>query len=151
MPFCEEQGIGVICYSPLMQGLLTGRWDNADAVPTYRARTRHFDGKRPKSRHGEGGHEELLFKTLAAIKQISESSGHSMLDLALSWPLHNPIVASVIAGMTKERHVQSNVDAASVKLSPAVVAQLNEATNELKLAMGSNCDLWQGGENSRCK
>ena len=35
MPFCEQHGIGVICYSPLMQGLLTGRWANADeARPT---------------------------------------------------------------------------------------------------------------------
>ena len=88
LPFCQENGIGVICYSPLMQGLLTGRWKAADDVPTYRARTRHFNGKREKSRHGEKGHEKLLFKTLAKIEKISQSSGISMLELALAWPLH---------------------------------------------------------------
>ena len=47
-----------------MQGLLTGKdWGTPDDVPTYRARTRHFKGDRPKSRHGEAGHEELLFAT----------------------------------------------------------------------------------------
>ena len=57
LPFCQSQGIGVLGYSPLMQGLLTGAWESADDVPSYRARTRHFNGRRPKSRHGEEGHE----------------------------------------------------------------------------------------------
>jgi aryl-alcohol dehydrogenase-like predicted oxidoreductase len=43
-PFCKANGIGVIAYSPLMQGILTGVYETADAVPTYRARSRHFDG-----------------------------------------------------------------------------------------------------------
>jgi aryl-alcohol dehydrogenase-like predicted oxidoreductase len=50
LPFCRARGIGVLAYSPLMQGLLTGSWASADEVPAYRARTRHFDGARPKSR-----------------------------------------------------------------------------------------------------
>ena len=74
-----------------------------------------------------------------------------MLTLALAWPLHNPLVASVIAGMTKDYHVQSNADAAATKLSADVLKKLDEATAELKAAMGGNCDLWQGGENSRVK
>jgi len=49
----RDNGIGVLAYSPLMQGLLTGRWTDADSVPQYRARSRHFKGTRPLSRHGE--------------------------------------------------------------------------------------------------
>ena len=75
MPFCAERGIGILAYSPLMQGLLTGNWQSADEVPTYRARTRHFSGTRPKSRHGEAGHEELLMSTLAQVRLARHAEG----------------------------------------------------------------------------
>lgn len=61
LPFCKENGIGVMCYSPLMQGLLTGKYDNVNEFPTKRGRTRHFSNKRLNSKHGEDGHEVLLF------------------------------------------------------------------------------------------
>jgi len=151
IPFCLKHGIGIIGYSPLMQGLLTGRWTEPDSVPIYRARSRHFCGKRPKSRHGEAGHESILFDTLKRIKAVSVESGISMIDIALAWPLHNPAVASVVVGMTKESHVSSNISASKTVLPLAVLAALDKATLELKTAMGPNMDLWQGGSDSRCK
>ncbi len=45
--------------------------------------------------------------------------------------------------------VQSNAKAGSIELPPSTINDLLEATEELKLAMGPNCDLWQGGANSR--
>ena len=87
IPFCKANGIAIMGYSPLMQGLLTGRWKSADEVPSFRARTRHFAGTRPKSRHGEAGHESLLFSTLARIQAIADRECLSMVDLALMWPL----------------------------------------------------------------
>ena len=53
LPFCAARGIGVLAYSPLMQGLLTGGWKSADEVPTYRARTRHFSGTVWPVRHSK--------------------------------------------------------------------------------------------------
>ena len=61
IPFCEEHGIGITCYSPLMQGLLTGKYKSADQFPVNRAKTRHFHSDRENCRHGELGHEELVF------------------------------------------------------------------------------------------
>ena len=53
LPFCCEHNIRVLCYSVLMQGILTGRYATLDDIPEYRRRTRHFDAvKNPKSRHG---------------------------------------------------------------------------------------------------
>ena len=150
LPFCKKNGIGIVCYSPLMQGLLTGRWKSADEVPTYRARSRHFNGNRDKSRHGEKGHEKLLFKTLASIEKISQSSGLSMLDLALAWPLRQKAVTSVIVGVTKQEQLPSNCKAVAAKIPAKVMKQLDEATAALKNAMGSNADNWQGAGNSRC-
>lgn len=151
LPFCEQQGIACFAYSPLMQGILTGRWKTPDEVPEYRARSRHFDGKRQKSRHGEPGHEKMLFETLARLRGIAEEAGMPLADIALAYPLHRPCVITVIAGATKPEQVESNLRAIQAPLSPAVIEKLNAATEELKNAMGSNCDLWQGGSNGRTK
>lgn len=149
LPFCVANGIGVIAYSPLMQGILTGNYATADDVPVYRARSRQFDGKRAKSRHGEGGHEVVLFKAIDEVRKIAAETDISMAHLALAWPLHQEGVCTVIAGVTKDHHIASNAAAAALKLTPEVVAKLNAATNDLKIAMGGNADLWQGGEDGR--
>ena len=144
IPYCTAKGIGVLTYSPLMQGLLTGAWATPDEVPTYRARTRHFAGSRPKSRHGEKGHEALLMKTVQALRDISAECGVPLAELAVAWPLHKPGVTTVIAGATKPHQMEANVRAAARKLPAELLEKLDAATAELKEAMGGNCDLWQG-------
>lgn len=145
LPFCKTHGIGVLGYSPLMQGLLSDKAiASADDIPTYRARSRHFSGKRQKSRHGEEGHEKLLFDTLIRLREIACEAGVSLSDLAIAWPLHMEGVVTVIAGCTSESQLESNIRAAGLKLNPDIVKRLTDATNDLKEAMGSNADLWQG-------
>src|SRR5262249_19670538 len=100
-PMCVENGIGLLCYSPLAQGLLTGRFGSADEVPRERARTRHFAGTRPQARHGESGCEVETFKAIDEIRQICEEIDRPMSDVALAWLLHQPAVASVLAGASK--------------------------------------------------
>ena len=56
LPFCRQRGIGVLAYSPLLQGVLTGAFPTIADIPPYRARTRHFSGARDTSRRGEAGH-----------------------------------------------------------------------------------------------
>jgi len=150
LPFCQEHGIQVLAYSPLMQGILTGRSSTSSDIPLYRTRTRHFDSKtNPKSRHGEAGHEELLLATLEKLHNIAEASGFSMVDLALVWPLHTPGVSCVIAGATKVSHVEASAHAATLQVPENLLKELSDATNDLKQAMGRNADLWQGGTNGR--
>lgn len=145
IPFCRDRGIGIFAYSPLMQGLLTGAWKSVEDVPAYRARTRHFSGDRPKSRHGEKGHEALLFSTLETLRGIAERAKIPLVDLAVAYPLaKNAAVTTVIAGATKVAQLEGNAAAADLDLSPELVAELDAATGALKAAMGSNCDLWQG-------
>ena len=139
-----------MCYSPLMQGLLTGKYKAADDFPANRGRTRHFSSSRKNSKHGQSGHEELLFDTLVKIEAISKASGISMVDLSLSWPLLQPTVASVIVGVTKQEQLPANCDGSSRTIPADVLKELDIATEELKMTMGSNIDLWQGGDNSRC-
>ena len=156
LPFCQANSIQVLCYSVLMQGILTGRYTNAGEVPQYRSRTRHFDSrKNEKSRHGENGFEELTFKTVDAIRKIAKAANISMSELAIAWPLAQPGISNVIVGGTKLAHVESAAQAGKLELPQTVIDQVEVATRELKEAMGSNCDLWQGVvdgiQTSRCK
>ena len=85
-----------------MQGILTGKWLSAEEVPSWRARSRHFDSsKNEKSRHGESGHEELLFKTIKQLNEVAAKHNMPLSDLAIAWPLHVEGVTCVIVGATK--------------------------------------------------
>jgi len=151
LPFCKENNIGVFAYMPLMQGLLTCKWKTAAEVPEYRARTRHFNGNRSKSRHGEEGAENETFATLEKIKAISDEYHISLNQIALAWPLANPAVSCVIVGSTKEEQAQENIASVNFKLPEEVIKKLNDATTALKEKLGPNADLWQGNQNSRIK
>ena len=133
-----------------MQGLLSGKYliNGKNDVPVYRARTRHFNGNREKSRHGEKGHEKLLIKTLDNLREISNEYNIPLADLAISWPINNSkYITSVIVGVTKSSQLLLNINASKIKLSDEIINKLNNVTDELKQAMGNNCDLWQGLHN----
>jgi aryl-alcohol dehydrogenase-like predicted oxidoreductase len=142
-PMCVEKRIGLLCYSPLAQGLLTGRYRSADEVPAERARTRHFAGTRPQARHGESGCEAETFAAVQAVRAICEEIGQTMSDVALAWLLHQPAVTAVLAGASRPEQVGRNVRAAELKLSAQTLTRLDEATSALKDTLGRNCDPWQ--------
>ena len=141
---CRRDGLGILCYSPLLQGLLTGRFRTMDDVLVGRSRTRHFRGDRPMSRHGETGHEALTFATLDRIRAIAEKLGQPMADVALAWLLHRPGVTSVIFGARTPQQLHANVASGRLKLDAATMAELNTATDELKVALGPSADMWAG-------
>lgn len=143
LPVCEKESISVLCYSPLMQGLLTGKFTSPDDVPEDRARTRHYAGSRPHSRHDGPGEEPRTFEAAARVKKIAEELGESMADVSLAWLLAQPGVTSVIVGGRNADQARRNASAADLVLDPGVVAELSAATDDLKTAMGSNPDMWQ--------
>jgi len=142
-PVCVQHGISIIAYSPLEQGLLTGKFHSPHEVPDGRARTRFFSGKRPLARHGEPGHEQETFATIERIRAIADKAGVPMADLALSWLLYQPGVTTVLAGSRKPEQITQNAGAASVALSDDILAELDAATRPLKEALGTNPDHYQ--------
>jgi len=144
MAACRRSNLGVLCYSPLQQGLLTGRFDRADDVPEGRNRTRHFRDDRQSPGHGESGHESLTFATIARLRAIADGVGQPLAKVALAWLLHQPGVTSVIFGARTPEQVAANVAAAQLSLSPDTLAALGHATDDLKHALGPNADLWEG-------
>ena len=143
LPFCIEKNISVACYSPLAEGLLTGKFTSASEVPVGRARTRHFSKERPMSQHREVGAEEETFKTIKEIKKIAEELNISMTHISLSYLLHKKGVKVVVAGARKASQVKENASAIDISLSDDIMRKLDKATEKLKEKLGKNPDMWR--------
>jgi len=150
-PLCRDHGISILPYSPLAQGLLTGKFATADDVPATRARTRHFSTDRPHTGHGEPGCEAETFQAIDAVRRIAQRLDVPMNQLALAWCLHQPAVASVIAGARSVEQVAANAAAADIKLDDATLGELDAATQPVKQALGPEADLWKPPAESRMR
>jgi aryl-alcohol dehydrogenase-like predicted oxidoreductase len=108
LPECERAGITFLPYFPLASGLLSGKYRRGEPAPS-------------DSRLAGGGRADLLSdQNLAIVEdliQFAESRGHTILELAVSWLLARPVVASVIAGATKPEQVHVNAGAGSWQLT----------------------------------
>ena len=142
-PFCEENDISILCYSPICQGLLSGKFAAPDDVPSDRARTRLFSKDRPRSNHGEPGCEEQAFRAIGEIREICDSLGEPMVDVSMAWLLDQPAVTSVIVGSRNVAQARENAHAADIELPSDVIASLSAATQQVKNYLGTNCDPWQ--------
>lgn len=149
LPICVDKQIDVFCYCPIMQGLLAGKFATVDDVPEGRQRTRHFSTERELARHGEAGHEALTFATIDKIRKIADEAGVPMGNMAMRWLMRQAGVSSVIIGIRNVSQVERAAECMAMTLSDDVVDALTEATEELKAALGTNPDMWMGGEESR--
>lgn len=143
LPFCQKHGIAIICYSPLMHGLLTGKFVTADDVPPERARTRHFSSQRPHTRHGEAGAEAETFAAIDQIREAARDLGEPMASVALSWLVMQPGVASVLVGARNAAQARRNARAGNLAIPPALAQRLTRITDPLKQKLGRNPDLWE--------
>ena len=151
VPICLEHEVSIAPYSPLMHGILTGKFETLEDIPDGRARTRHFSSDRPMTRHGEAGAEAETAQALAAIRRICDDAGLPMVKVALAWLLKRPGVTTVIAGARNPEQIRANAEAAALDLPADMVAALNKATEPLKAKLGSNADMWETDEESRIR
>jgi len=148
-PLCRMHGVGILCYSALVQGLLTGKFASADDVPVGRARTRHFSPTRPMVNHGEAGCETDVFAALGRIQDICAEIHAPMTSVALAWLLKQPGVTSVIAGARTPAQIRDNIQAVDLALPDDILTALQEATAELKRILGPNPDMWRSDSRFR--
>lgn len=142
LPLCIENQVGLICYSPLAQGLLTGRYASADEVPEGLARTRWYSKDRPNVKHGEDGCEAEVFAALDVIREIADRAGESMATVSLAWVKQQAGVASVLVGARSPEELAWNAPAVDLVLPDDVVAELSAATETVKAKLGLNPDPW---------
>lgn len=149
LPWCRAQGLGVLGYSALMQGLLSGRFTSIDDLPPPRTRTRHFAGTRKGSRHGGPGIEAETMAALRAIAGIAAEVGAPVADLAIAWAVSNPDITCTIVGCRNRRQLEENARALALRPSADVLARLARATDEVNARLGPHIDYYQSVAESR--
>lgn len=142
LPVCLANNVGLMCYSPLAQGLLTGRYASADEVPDGLARTRHYASTRARANHDEPGVEAEVFTALAGIQQIAGGLGQSMAAVSLAWLRQQPGVATILLGARSPEELHQNLPALNLHLAPDVIQALNQVTDPVKEKLGKNPDMW---------
>lgn len=141
-PLCVENNVGLICYSSLAQGLLTGRYETAGDVPEGLSRSRLFSSERPLAKHGEDGCEEIAFEAIEQVRQIAEELGQSMAAVAFAWVRQQPGVTSLLVGSRSPDELALNLPSLDVHLDDATIGRLNEATQPVKDHLGQSADMW---------
>ena len=122
IPLCEREGIGQIVWSPLAQGVLSGKYRKGEPPP---ADSRAAD---PKVNGFIGGWlQDNVLDGVERLRPIAAEAGMTMGQLALAWVLRQPNVSSAIVGATRPEQVEENVAAADRKLSADVLEAIEDA------------------------
>lgn len=141
-PLCEARQAGIICYSPLMQGLLTGRYSAAEEVPPGLARTRLYARSRPLAEHNDPGCEKLVMDVLRDIRDIADNLELSMATLSLAWVLQQPGVAAILVGARTPAELAWNLPVLDARIPDDALAALDRVTQPVKDYLGTNPDMW---------
>jgi aryl-alcohol dehydrogenase-like predicted oxidoreductase len=119
LPACEQLGLAFLPYFPLANGLLTGKYSKGVPPPS---------GTRMAMSWAAAGLTDRNFATVDALRGIAQRHGRTLLDLAVSWLLRQPPVASVIAGATSPDQIRANANAADWTISKEDLAQIDRET-----------------------
>lgn len=121
LPVCRENGMGQIVYSPLAQGMLTGKYKNSKDIPK---------GSRADSAQGQWLREEYFsdenFEKISQLEKFSEEAGIPMARLALAWNLSVDGISSVILGASRKEQLLENIKAADIVLTKDMKEKMDE-------------------------
>ncbi|MFF5204803.1 aldo/keto reductase family protein [Streptosporangium sp. NPDC000396] len=121
VPLCQNEGLSQIVWSPIAQGILTGKYLPGQPPPA---------GSRATDPTGGGFISRMLGNDVLTrvqdLKPIAADLGLTMAQLAVAWVLQNPNVASAIVGATKPEQVRDNVKASGVKLDAEVMKKIDD-------------------------
>ncbi len=119
---CERTGMAFLPYFPLASGLLTGKYRRGQPVPK--------GSRLAGSPNAANQLNEHNLAIVEALIQFAEARGHTILELAVSWLLARPVVASVIAGATKPEQVRANAGAAAWRLTDAELGEIDRIVGQ---------------------
>ncbi len=122
IPVSEKHGVGQVVFSPLAQGILTGKYKKLGDVPTD---SRAANG-RMNQFIGRFMNEET-FEKVGRIAVIADELGVPMARLALAWVLRQPNIASALVGASKPEQIEENALASGVSLSDEVLKMIDDA------------------------
>jgi len=121
LPISQDQGVGVLVWSPLAGGLLSGKY-RRDHQPE--GSTRHLEQWNEPPIHDQ----EALYDIVDVLVDIADSRGVSAAQIALAWLISRPLVSSVIIGARTEDQLKDNLQAADVVLNSQEIDRLSEVS-----------------------
>jgi 1-deoxyxylulose-5-phosphate synthase len=126
IPLCEREGISQIVWSPLAQGVLTGKYRPGEPPPA---------DSRAASDSMSGFIDRLIeppvLEAVQRLRAVADGAGLTMVQLALAWVLRQPNVASAIVGASRPQQVRANASASGIVLSADVLAAIDEALGDV--------------------
>jgi aryl-alcohol dehydrogenase-like predicted oxidoreductase len=128
-PLCAAHGISQIVWSPLAQGVLTGKYPPGQPPPA--------DSRAASEEMGfaiERYLDDRVLEAVQRLKPIAEGEGLTMVQLALAWVLRRGELASAIVGASRPEQVHANASASGVKLSDDTLAAIDEALDGVIVA-----------------
>ena len=120
IPLCEREGVGQVVFSPLAQGVLTGKYSPGDA-PEEGTRAANPE----QNKFMEQLMNEEVLSAVQGLRGVASEAGLNMSQLALAWVLRQENVSSTIIGASRPEQVEDNVGAAGVKLTPDVIEEID--------------------------
>ena len=125
-PISQENGISQIVWSPLAEGVLTGKYLPGEAVPV--------DSRAASDEMNGFIKQKLTDRTLEAVQRlrpVADGAGLTMAELALAWVLRRPELASAIIGASRPEQVHANAKAAGIELTPDILTAIDEALGDV--------------------
>jgi 1-deoxyxylulose-5-phosphate synthase len=126
IPLCEREGISQIVWSPLAQGVLTGKYRPGEPPPAdSRAASDSM------SAFIDRLIEPPVLEAVQRLRAVADGAGLTMVQLALAWVLRQPNVASAIVGASRPEQVRANASASGIALSADILAAIDEALGDV--------------------
>jgi aryl-alcohol dehydrogenase-like predicted oxidoreductase len=140
LPLSVANGISQIVWSPLAQGILTGKYAPGEPPPA--------DSRAASDAMGSfirGFMDERILGAVARLRPVADEAGLSMTEMALAWVLRRDEVASAIVGASRPEQVRANAAASGVQLDQGVVAAIDDALADVAIVEPILAPLARGG------
>jgi aryl-alcohol dehydrogenase-like predicted oxidoreductase len=129
LPFCDEDGVGVIPYNPIAGGLLSGKHDRSAPPPSGSRFTLGYAGPMYQERYWH----ERMFDTVDALGKLADEAGVSLVTLSVAWVLANKAVTAPIIGASRPEQLAASLAAVEYAIDPDLKQRLDDLTHEYRL------------------
>jgi 1-deoxyxylulose-5-phosphate synthase len=129
LPFCGEEGVGVIPYNPLAGGLLSGKHSRTAPPP---------EGTRFTLGNAAGAYQDRYwhdreFDTVEVLRQLAQEAGVSLVTLSVAWVLANKAITAPIIGASRPEQLDSSLASAEFTLDDDLKHKLDECTHQYRM------------------
>ncbi len=130
IPACAEAGIGQVVFSPIAQGVLTGKYLPGKPPPKGSRATDDKGGAEMIKRLVEN---DTVLERVQSLRPIADELGATMAQMAIAWVLNNPNVSAAIVGASRPEQVAENAQASGVEIPADLLARIDEALGDAVL------------------